>query len=98
MVDYYYYDNKLIEGLVNYEEDRVKLYPNPASSTAIIELPEEISRSYVEIYTLSGVLLLSEYIENKKTLPIEYLPNGVYFVKITFNDKLITKKLIINKN
>ncbi|MDD4236895.1 MAG: T9SS type A sorting domain-containing protein [Bacteroidales bacterium] len=73
----------------------VNVYPNPASNNCYIEFSDNLASEYIEIYSLTGVLVLSYKIENKKQmLNTSQLKSGLYI--ITDEKRSFTKKLIIN--
>lgn len=67
------------------------IYPNPASHKVFIELSDEVFN--VEIYTLLGKLISIEH--NNKAINIETLPAGTYILKVTANNKVGYKKIVI---
>ncbi|MGN0230325.1 MAG: thiol protease/hemagglutinin PrtT [Muribaculaceae bacterium] len=64
----------------NTEKSRV--FPNPATDVVCIESPEEISG--ISVYTASGSLVINADGNGaqSKTLQVETLPAGVYFIKV----------------
>lgn len=65
-------------------EQKISIYPNPASSFVTIE---GVNNSHIEIYSLTGNLLIQS---TEKTINIEHLPAGIYLVKIgNINQRLI---------
>ncbi len=67
------------------------LYPNPTST--FILLSSNFSGSYYQVFNSYG-LLISEGIINTNQLFIEYLHNGLYFLKILNNNKIYQGKFI----
>jgi hypothetical protein len=73
----------------------VSVYPNPANNMCCIEFPDHLISEYIEIYSLTGVLVQKCRIENRKQiLNISTLKAGLYI--ITDEKKSFTKKLVIN--
>lgn len=70
----------------------IVLYPNPTRTS--FYLSQDVAQ--VEIYTISGQLVNTyNSVIAQNEIPIEFLENGVYFVKIKTSDGLVeTKKLI----
>lgn len=65
-------------------EQKISVYPNPASSFITVE---RVSDSQIEIYSLTGSLLIKS---TDKTINIEHLPAGIYLVKTNnINQRLI---------
>ena len=62
----------------------MSFYPNPASSFITVE---GVSNSQIEIYSLTGSLLIKS---TDKTINIEHLPAGIYLVRTGgINQRLI---------
>ena len=76
----------------SFEIEEVKVYPNPASEHLFIS---GISNSCnIEIYSVSGKKVLEKSISEDQMIPISF-EAGMYFVKISTNDKQFTKKIIV---
>jgi hypothetical protein len=89
------YGNQPIAALneTNFElENQIVLYPNPTRTS--FYLSQDVAQ--VEIYTISGQLVKTyNSVIAQNEIPIEFLENGIYFVKIKTSDGLVeTKKLI----
>ncbi|WP_339697484.1 T9SS type A sorting domain-containing protein [uncultured Marixanthomonas sp.] len=77
----------------------VNIYPNPANNMLFIEfLLTSIKKpSQVLIFDLTGKLLKKELIESKTNkLDISNFSAGVYLIKIVIDEKIITKKIVVN--
>lgn len=83
-------NNNIPSGMIENSQLLVKLYPNPANQQLWIEA-EQIS--LVEIYHISGKLVLQQQLNNetKVELNISELPSGSYWVRIINqqNQKLV---------
>jgi len=73
-------------------ENRVAVYPNPASDYLIVSGLEGSSK--VEIYTITGQLVQTENFDNEIQLNLD-LHAGMYLVKVTNGTESTTKKIII---
>ena len=73
------------------ESTEFKIYPNPANDEIFIKSDLPIKK--VEIYSITGVLLLFENNFNGK-ISISTLPQGVYMVKIDTDNDVITQKFV----
>ncbi|MGE4346759.1 MAG: T9SS type A sorting domain-containing protein [Flavobacteriaceae bacterium] len=74
----------------------IKLYPNPAKDVFYIETPELSENTSVQLFDLSGKLLLEQKITaNQTAIDIQGLNSGVYLVKTTNNQGTSTQKLIV---
>lgn len=80
-------------GLPSNRFSGVKLYPNPAKSTLIIEAVSKIVN--VKILTVYGQELLSINPEtNTSILNIDNLSKGTYMLRTTFDDKVTISKFV----
>lgn len=77
-------------------DDMVKIYPNPSNGILYVENTsgEDVSMS---IYSITGQVVLEKRIESgTKTISLEQIEAGIYFVRyITDSEKVNTGKLII---
>ena len=70
--------------------NEVQLYPNPTSNN--ISVNSNLTIDKLEVYDLYGKLITS--IVNSKSINIENLASGMYFVKIYAGNKIGSKKII----
>jgi len=79
-------------------EDRIKIYPNPAVNFFTIESPVLYGKGYYTISDIFGKLIKKDNLtEGNTKIPIDF-DNGVYFIKLYFDNAYsITKKIIINQ-
>jgi len=73
-------------------ENKVAVYPNPASDYLIVSGLEGISK--VEIYTVTGQLVQTENFDNETRMKLD-LNTGMYLVKVTNGVQTSTKKIIV---
>ena len=73
-------------------ENRVAVYPNPASEYLIVSGLEGSSK--VEIYTITGQLVQSQDFDNEIQINLD-LHVGMYLVKVTNGTQSTTKKIIM---
>ncbi len=77
------------------ETEEMLMYPNPSSNFVIIESVEQKINS-VYIYNVLGELVYTEDMNtNAITINTYNFPKGMYLVKINREDKILSKKLII---
>lgn len=83
-------------GLVNNfnEENDVLIYPNPTSS--LIYIKSETTNINFEIINDLGQKIYVDFNKNQTstTVDIKQLPEGIYFLKVNADNKLIFKKII----
>lgn len=70
----------------------VKVFPNPASEHIFVS--GLLRSSKVEIFSVSGAKVFEKIINQDQMLPIDF-ETGMYFVKISDEDKQIVKKIIV---
>jgi len=71
----------------------VDLFPNPTSDFVFINKEKSETISKIEIYTLSGKIL-NTVINPKNQIDISNYPNGVYTLKIYFDDYVSSQKIV----
>jgi len=80
-----------------------KISPNPASNEVMIKLNPEIRISgkiLVEILSLDGKILSSENLEpseNTVQMQVNFIPEGLYFVRIKYLEVTESKKILISR-
>jgi len=79
-------------GFATVGEDDFALYPNPATSSFSINTQ---SLTKVQIYTVSGTLVLSKQVNGKESISTNNLTKGMYVVKIITDNAVMTKTLIV---
>lgn len=78
----------------------IKLYPNPASSTLIIDIKDLNTKANVTIIDMTGKEVLQSVFPiggTRIAIDLSALSEGNYFVKITTNNKQYNKRLIIKR-
>ena len=86
-------------GIATYDalSDQVSVYPNPANDYVIVEV-DGFRIDKVEVYDVLGqVAFKGEFNNSKVEINTAGLNQGVYFVKVLVDEKLITKKVRITK-
>jgi hypothetical protein len=94
----------LEDDLVNQSGINLLVYPNPISKQCRIMLDSKQSFSVnFNIYNIKGQLIQTVFTgnieigENEISFKTKDIPNGIYFVKATINQKNYVKKIIILK-
>ncbi|OPZ97218.1 MAG: hypothetical protein BWY70_01557 [Bacteroidetes bacterium ADurb.Bin408] len=77
---------------IDYSDNALEIYPNPASKNFIIETLEN---GTLEIFNIEGQLVKTIYLSAPKTsVDVSYLPNGVYAIEVKSAKGVVVKKLI----
>jgi len=80
------------------KQEKMIIYPNPTSNQITIEFPNAIStESLIELYDLTGkkVWFVKQSIQQKNTIQLPHLPQGIYSLKVTANDSIYFEKIVI---
>ncbi len=77
--------------------DAVSMYPNPANSVLNISVSSGMPDATVKIFNVLGkVVKKADFSGTMISVPVDDLQNGIYFVRIMDNGKIInTEKLLI---
>ena len=74
-------------GLTENLEKIVAIYPNPASELLEIKLPKDTESTIKLFNTLGQEIYTSNSKENKHSLNIKHIAEGIYYVQVTVNDE-----------
>lgn len=77
------------------EPSEISVYPNPASNYIRIDLKNQYENTFISIFNLNGQLVLPKrLIKRQEQLPINHLPEGLYFLQVTSESQNKTIKII----
>ena len=76
---------------INYQ---VKIYPNPNNGSFVIE-PNNATKQTVQVYDVSGKMVLSQIINGKTSIDASSLNEGVYNISLQNNEGVVNKRLVI---
>lgn len=79
-------------GTNDVSELKFLMYPNPANDRITITGIQGIAKA--EVYSYTGQIVANQNFSDTTTLQLN-LPSGIYFVKVTSENKTTTQKLII---
>ncbi|WP_417609664.1 T9SS type A sorting domain-containing protein [Owenweeksia hongkongensis] len=83
-------------GLKDYVASNLVMYPNPTSGNLTIEMTgEDMKDMNVQVYGLSGKLLISSEFEDTKkaTINLTAMPKGVYTIKVFTNRGMVVRQV-----
>lgn len=86
-------------GIDKYNADNLlKLYPNPNTGQFTVDTEDIIADNILIIDNLGRIISNHKPNASKTMLNIDSFTDGIYYVKINYQDKNVTKKLILKKN
>lgn len=76
---------------ISKSESPLQVFPNPASESLIITLPEFVNKGVIKFYNLVGEIILEENIFQvlNKEINLQNMTKGIYFIKVFNGEKLI---------
>ncbi|MCQ2264515.1 MAG: thiol protease/hemagglutinin PrtT [Bacteroidales bacterium] len=77
-------------------EDRIFLYPNPASNHITPQLGVDLAVAFLTIYDIHGQIVEKMEIKNSEPINISHLSKGSYIFVIEKQDKIFIEKVIKN--
>ncbi len=85
-------------GVQNWLEKSVTLYPNPAAEMVSVEISDaNIVITGVEVYNVYGQIVETFHgtsLQNRATLNVSGLADGMYYVRVTTDRGLVTKNFV----
>ena len=76
----------------------IQIRPNPTTGFVSVIMPTDATNFKVAVYNMLGEEVVSDvFNSNYAKLDLINQPNGVYFVKVTSNGEVTTKKVILSK-
>ena len=81
---------------ISAQTQHIRVYPNPATNGINIASKNPISE--VQIYSLTGEKIFQSDLveEHDKRINIDGFPPGIYLIKIIQQEKITTKKIMVN--
>jgi len=76
-------------------DHQISIFPNPSSNNIQVQIHEEIKIENIELLDISGRLIRS-YLYDFQLLNINFLPDGLYYIKIGTDKGIVSKKFIKN--
>ena len=80
----------------NTTSNQVNVYPNPNNGNFTVET-SETSNQLLEVFDLTGRLVLSQTITGKADINASSLTNGIYNIKISGNNNVVNKRIVVSK-
>ncbi|MDI5889392.1 MULTISPECIES: endonuclease [Flavobacterium] len=83
-------------GVDELEEKSFNIYPNPSNGNVKINFENSNEKYSVQVFSILGQKVFEKEYTNSSSAALNNLQKGVYLVKITNDNKSVTKKLIVN--
>ncbi len=94
--DYSFSVDALLSNLIYENEETLVVYPNPSNGSFTVE-SKELDGSTISIIDILGNLILQKKAQsNQIDFNTTNLSSGIYLVKIEKENKIITKKIVVN--
>lgn len=83
-------------------QDQLSVYPNPASDFLTVDLilPNDFTNGKADLMDVNGRILVSQAINDSTLeslyLDVRSLPSGMYLLRVTDGQHLITRQVVIN--
>lgn len=90
-----YQDNHV--GIPDVENIKFTLYPNPSDGFIHLDLEENCTDYYVEVFNLLGVSVYSTTISESMTIDLSNNPAGIYFLSLRNKETVLGVKKVIIK-
>jgi hypothetical protein len=72
------------------------MYPNPVSNGKFVITSNTGANKQVEIYSMIGKQVYSKTVKANETIDVSNLNRGIYLLRVKEEDKIATRKLIVN--
>ncbi len=84
-------------GIIQPKEHNFLIYPNPATNKLHVKIPDQYAVSQYTIFNALGSKVAEGQINTETSvINISTLNEGIYFIRIYYNDQYIVKKVIID--
>ena len=80
----------------DFNKNKFKLYPNPATSKIVIELPLNWNEATFQLYTVLGELVFDSFIKHRFSMNVKHLKSGIYIARIQGKGEVQSYKIIKN--
>ncbi len=71
-----------------------QIFPNPVEKTLHISIPNKLNIQSLQIFNLTGSIVISERDFAKKTINVQNLPSGIYLLNLQTNEGIEIHKFV----
>jgi hypothetical protein len=82
-----------VTGIKTITDKQISIYPNPNTGSFVVETNN--TKQFMQVYDVTGKVVLSKTITEKTTIDACSLNEGVYNVSLTSNKGVVNKRLVI---
>jgi Secretion system C-terminal sorting domain len=76
-------------------DPQITLAPNPASNELSVNYPSDLRLTHVELVNNLGQIISVNASENKQKINVLNIPDGIYLLRLQFDNQQVVKKIII---
>jgi len=78
------------------EQHSINVFPNPSNGQFTVNLPSDLKTGHLMIMSSDGKLVYSQVLKNNRAVSVEkQFANGIYFLKVEWDNKTSYKKLVM---
>jgi len=88
--------NNFTLGIVKNQIVDFTMYPNPVNHGKFVITSKNGVNKQVEIYSMIGKRVYSKTVKTNEAINVANLNQGIYLLRVKENDKIATRKLIVN--
>lgn len=85
------------EGIDDQERENIRIYPSPASSFLTISTDVPLYKMHMQVYDMTGRLVMETKDNTQKTMDVSQLKNGLYLLRINDGLRSVSKKFVIQR-
>jgi len=83
-------------GIQQFKNDiQLTVYPNPSNGNFAVETNYTTEKQNLQLFDVTGKMVLSQTLNNKANINASSLDNGVYFLQVKTNQNISTQKVIV---
>lgn len=82
-----------VTGIKTISDKQISIYPNPNNGSFVVETNN--TKQFMQIYDVTGKVVLSKTITEKTIIDASNLSEGVYNISLTSNKGVVNKRLVI---
>ncbi|MCS6833258.1 MAG: M43 family zinc metalloprotease [Flammeovirgaceae bacterium] len=84
----------LVTSLTEEETKNIAIFPNPTQKNVFVSFPTISLPAQICLLNQLGQVLASWQTTNTLVIDLEHHPEGIYFLQITLNGQIVTKKIL----